>query len=437
VLAAFSAGYFVGTISAQTGTITIEPASFADTASYVISGEDTDGDGVLDIIYAKNGRTGQIEFSGSDAATVIQQAIDALTNSGKIHIKSGKYYLYSPIVINKPIVLSGDSQYATFLIGANHNDFTLKLQANYIVIRDIGLGYSGAIKGAVEVGASDIIYKLNVLENIYCSIVAEKIIQIRCGLAHLFKNLFLYLLNPELNPDSAIIQVGALDDAVPSNGLVFINVEAGSDRTVYYGLRNYRGYYNTYIRTSFGGMKPSDGIAYEVYAGDHNTFINPYSESASGYEYTGFKIYTTCNMILNPRLHRMTNGIVFETSGYRNLVIGGRITDCTGSTVLDNSTYGNKIIYTEGYVTENSGIATFSGDGTTDDFSIGAHGLAVTDPNKIVVKVTPISTDAIAASPCTGYVDPADNTKIRVKFASPPASGTDNVKIIWEAEVVP
>jgi len=88
-----------------------------------------------------------------------------------------------------------------------------------------------------------------------------------------------------------------------------------------------------------------------------------------------------------------------------------------------------------GYVTENSGTATFSGDGTTDDFSIGAHGLAITDPNKIVVKVTPISSDAIAASPCTGYVDPADNTKIRVKFASAPASGTDNVTIIWEAQV--
>ena len=86
--------------------------------------------------------------------------------------------------------------------------------------------------------------------------------------------------------------------------------------------------------------------------------------------------------------------------------------------------------------TENSGTATFSGDGSTTDFLIGDHGLAVTDPNRIVVKVTPISTDAIAASPCVGYVDPNDNTKIRVKFASAPASGTDNVKIAWKAEVI-
>jgi len=35
-----------------------------------------------------------------------------------------------------------------------------------------------------------------------------------------------------------------------------------------------------------------------------------------------------------------------------------------------------------------------------------------------------------------GYVDPADNTKIRVKFSSAPASGADNVQIVWHAEVI-
>jgi len=89
-----------------------------------------------------------------------------------------------------------------------------------------------------------------------------------------------------------------------------------------------------------------------------------------------------------------------------------------------------------GYTTENSGAAAFSGDGTTTDFEIGAHGLVITDPSKIAVKVTPVSQDAIDASPCVGYVDPADNTKIRVKFSSAPASGSENVKIVWYAEVI-
>jgi len=89
-----------------------------------------------------------------------------------------------------------------------------------------------------------------------------------------------------------------------------------------------------------------------------------------------------------------------------------------------------------GYITENSGTATFSGDGTTKDFLIGAHGLAITDPSKIVVKITPVSQDAIDASPCIGYVDTGDNSKIRVKFDSAPANGSDNVKITWKAIVV-
>jgi len=117
----------------------------------------------------------------------------------------------------------------------------------------------------------------------------------------------------------------------------------------------------------------------------------------------------------------------------------GRISNCivysnvSGGVSVPDGIKVEKII---GYATENWGSKTFSGDGTTADFEIGAHGLAITDPSKIVVKVSPASSDAIAASPCVGYVDPADNTKIRVKFASAPASGANNVQIVWEAQVV-
>ena len=107
-----------------------------------------------------------------------------------------------------------------------------------------------------------------------------------------------------------------------------------------------------------------------------------------------------------------------------------------GNTTAIRGAGSNIIKNNIGYATENSGVATFSGDGTTTDFEIGAHGLVTTDPSKIAVKITPVSSDAIAASPCVGYVDPSDNTKIRVKFSSAPASGSENVKIVWYAEVV-
>jgi len=106
--------------------------------------------------------------------------------------------------------------------------------------------------------------------------------------------------------------------------------------------------------------------------------------------------------------------------------------NCTGFTFQGT----DRVEGNQGYPTKNSDTKTFSGDGSTKDFLIGDHGLVVTDPNRIVVKVTPISQDAINASPCVGYVDPNDNTKIRVKFASAPASGTNNVKIAWIAEIV-
>jgi len=79
-----------------------------------------------------------------------------------------------------------------------------------------------------------------------------------------------------------------------------------------------------------------------------------------------------------------------------------------------------------GYVTENSGVATFSGDGVTTSFS-WAHGL-VSTPN--VVLVTPKSADAAITHSVS-----ADATNITIKFTSAPAAGTDNVVLEWYAEV--
>jgi hypothetical protein len=92
------------------------------------------------------------------------------------------------------------------------------------------------------------------------------------------------------------------------------------------------------------------------------------------------------------------------------------------------------------YATESSGVATLSGDGLTTDFLLGAHGLSpsITDPSKVIVKCTPVSVDAIAASPVTCYLSDEDGDgvyeSVRAKFASAPAVGTNNVKIVWEAE---
>lgn len=52
--------------------------------------------------YAKNGTTGQIQFSGTDAATVINAVIDALpVDGGVISLKAVEFTISTPIIIDK------------------------------------------------------------------------------------------------------------------------------------------------------------------------------------------------------------------------------------------------------------------------------------------------------------------------------------------------
>ena len=79
-----------------------------------------------------------------------------------------------------------------------------------------------------------------------------------------------------------------------------------------------------------------------------------------------------------------------------------------------------------GYVTENDGVATFSGDGSTITFQI-PHGLAST-PSKY--DVSPLTPDAHGSKTVT-----ADDTYITITFDTAPPSGTDNIKFGWWAKV--
>jgi len=93
-----------GTLYNRTDTLAFPEQS----ATFIIFGKDTDGDGVCDVIYAKNCTSGQIEFGGpwdaggvdgSNASAVIQVAINTLIYGGKVIIKNGLYLISSPIEI--------------------------------------------------------------------------------------------------------------------------------------------------------------------------------------------------------------------------------------------------------------------------------------------------------------------------------------------------
>jgi len=86
------------------------------------------------IVYAKNGLTSDIDYCGTDARTVIQSAIDALTSGGKIFIKTGTYVLKNYLVLKSNLHLEleqnailrlADAKDLTMLYGSGISNFTL------------------------------------------------------------------------------------------------------------------------------------------------------------------------------------------------------------------------------------------------------------------------------------------------------------------------
>ena len=65
--------------------------------------------------YGKNGNTGAIDYSGTSAATVIQNAINALTSGGKVLIKAGTYTITANIKPKSNVVLQGEGIDITIL----------------------------------------------------------------------------------------------------------------------------------------------------------------------------------------------------------------------------------------------------------------------------------------------------------------------------------
>ena len=155
----------------------LPPYEKAETASYVIYKQGN-------VIYAKNGETGAVEFSGTDAATVIQQAIDALTSGGKIFIKAGTYTLTNSLTLKPGVSIEGvfprrkniepgapDGSAAVIEGGtvfeAASSDIVALTGNNLIGVELRNLAFKG-FKRAMEFGAKDTLgMAFSRLENIY------------------------------------------------------------------------------------------------------------------------------------------------------------------------------------------------------------------------------------------------------------------------------
>jgi len=118
LLVAMFAGLSFAIVAERSGFARKDPpgkVSAVTEASYIVF---TDGF----TIYAKNGVTGVIDYSGSNAAEVIQAGIDALgSHGGIVLIKEGTYVISSTIKVPGNVTLSGVG-FATKLVLADYAD---------------------------------------------------------------------------------------------------------------------------------------------------------------------------------------------------------------------------------------------------------------------------------------------------------------------------
>jgi len=109
VLLLASVGYV---LTSNGTTVTITPQSYIETASYVI-------EKIGSTYYAKNGSTGEIEFSGTDASQVIQ---NCLSNNVKIYIKKGHYTIKNTILVNYDnVTIEGEGSMTELMLDSNAN----------------------------------------------------------------------------------------------------------------------------------------------------------------------------------------------------------------------------------------------------------------------------------------------------------------------------
>jgi len=121
------------------------------------------------------------------------------------------------------------------------------------------------------------------------------------------------------------------------------------------------------------------------------------------------------------------DGVIEEGSGVdNNLIKGNQIS--VNDVVVSTAGANTVVEKNRGYVTENQGTSTQSGDGTTTVFTI-AHGL---DETPTIANVWAESADANGDF----YVSNKDSSNIEITYASAPASGTNNLTWGFEARVV-
>ena len=412
-----------------------------DTADYIIFKEG-------DLVMAKNGRTGVIEIKSDDLSKVLSEAL--ANSKGRIHILVGEYDAYTPLDLpvaasagypsNIGWIIEGDSSYDTPTRGTIinlHNGITwwkwkesVGGYGYYTQTTIRGLSFKGTGSETVfdfEVPTNSGSYDEAVYEDLRFDNVAKAIrhkgYRIRANrlqARNISDQAFYFDISPGNIADLNMIRVfnqtsdnyaidvhgyghlyaKLLDIENCTNGIYFhANVRGVLDMPYTEGITDVALHVSGIsidVRMIYASSGKIELGREDVDSANLRIFFSA-SEPPSG----GVDIY------------RLYGAEIYL--GYYGTAWYDEIRIHSGSNI--------KII---GRGWQNSGTATFSGDGSTTQFTI-PHGL-VAEPSK--VQVTPMSADAAG-----DFYVTKDATNIYVNYKTAPASGTDNVVLSWYAEV--
>lgn len=393
------------------------------------------------MVKAKDAVDGVVEFSSTDASDVLQSVHDTSGGNVMIFIRDGTYTFTKSVLITKNNIEIAGARGATILRGSGiAHVFTSIDDSGYIHnpgrlnIHDLYVSGAGVFNGSTWHSR---------FYNLYISNDSGSGIALTDTSDPSGNCVDNWIYNNYIKAVTAISLNHSATDTIITNNV--INAGFGGD-----GIR---------IDNSWGQQIIGNhihGIQYSRYG----IFLRRVKRAivvANKIELSGtwtYGIYVATdvgvvaehiNIVGNQIYGASTNGVrgiwlvdKDGSGGPNNVLIVGNVLrgafkygisvplTAENVTIEVNNFSGSYGTAKNNYLTRNKGQATFSGDGTTTQFTI-AHGL-VNTPNKVLV--TPMSADAAG-----DFYVTADATNIYVNYKTAPSAGTDNIKLSWYAEV--
>jgi len=371
------------------------------TSSYTVFIDPADGN----LVKAHNSATGAIDYSSPDAATVIQNALDALASTGGlVQLKAGVYSLLTALSWKNTtnLTLCGEGSEATSLDFAGTGGTS---------ILDFDRGQYGA--PANRVTLSD--FQLTNSQHTWApnTILVNLNHVVRASL----KRIKLDAPNGSSQTTYGFYTQGQGNNSLVLEDCLTMGIDIGYEIWQDHVLLNrcQAAYGRIGFRFRVAGLEIAgvDLTAYNQNSGgtgffidyDYNgqlSLISPYSENPSGYAQYDYDINAGVGtvVLINPQASRKPPIL--------------NLRNATNLYAIGNQYWSGR------------GSATFSGNGSTKTYNI-AHGLATT-PRTVFLSAK--SSDAAADIYWT-----ANSKNIAVNFNAAPRTGTNNIVIGWRADV--